>query len=112
MGKTEEELKRSGIEYEVSRIGLASVSKARIINETQGLFKLISRKNDGVILGVQIISPFATEIIMEGAYLIANGIHVDEIVAMTHIFPTIAEGIKLVAQSRSRDISKMSCCME
>ncbi len=112
VGKTEEELKRSGIEYEVSRIGLASVSKARIINETQGLFKVISRKNDGVILGVQIISPFATEIIMEGAYLIANGIHVDEIVAMTHIFPTIAEGIKLVAQSRSRDISKMSCCME
>ncbi len=68
--------------------------------------------DDHKILGIQVISPMATEIIMEGAYILRNNMSIEDLVSMTHIFPTISEGIKIAAQSYSRDISKMSCCME
>ncbi|CAG1009673.1 MAG: hypothetical protein OIN86_11195 [Candidatus Methanoperedens sp.] len=29
-----------------------------------------------------------------------------------HVFPTMTEAVKLVAQSFRKDISKMSCCAE
>ncbi len=112
VGYSENELKQKGIAHESVEINLESVPKARIINETKGIYKLLFSADDHKILGIQVISPMATEIIMEGAYILRNNMSIEDLVSMTHIFPTISEGIKIAAQSYSRDISKMSCCME
>ena len=112
VGYSESELRQKNISYESVQIGIESVPKARIINENKGIYKLLFAADNHEILGVQVISPMATEIIMEGSYILRNKMTLEDLVSMTHIFPTISEGIKIAAQSYSRDISRMSCCME
>ena len=40
------------------------------------------------------------------------GFFLDDIIDTVHVFPTLSEGIKRVAQAFTRDISVMSCCVE
>jgi len=64
------------------------------------------------IRGVHVVSPYASEIIIEGVYAVKLGLTVEDIIDTVHVFPTISESIKLAAQSFRRDISMMSCCVE
>jgi mercuric reductase len=40
------------------------------------------------------------------------GLSVDDLVDTVHVFPTFSEGIKRAAQAFSRDVTRMSCCVE
>ena len=40
------------------------------------------------------------------------GLTVDDIIDTLHVFPTLSEGIKRVAQAFTRDVSVMACCVE
>jgi len=40
------------------------------------------------------------------------GLRIDDIIETVHVFPTLSEGIKQVAQAFTRDVSVMSCCVE
>jgi len=40
------------------------------------------------------------------------GLTVDKLIDTVFVFPTFSEGIKRVAQSFTRDLSTMSCCVE
>ena len=37
---------------------------------------------------------------------------IDDIIDTVHVFPTLSEGIKRVAQAFTRDVSAMACCVE
>jgi len=58
------------------------------------------------------LSPYASEVIMEGAIAVKRRMTLEELVNTTHVFPTVAEAIKIAGQSFIRDPSRMSCCME
>ena len=58
------------------------------------------------------MAPNATDIITEGSYAVRNGYTIDDIIATSHIFPSMSEGVKLAAQSFIRDLSKMARCVE
>jgi len=91
---------------------LKNLTKASIEGETDGLIKIIADKNTHKIVGMHIMSPSATDIITEGAYVIKYGLTYEDIISTSHIFPSFSEGVKLASQSFVRDISKMSCCVE
>ncbi|MHB1709132.1 MAG: mercury(II) reductase [Thermoplasmataceae archaeon] len=93
-------------------VRLESVPKARILRNTKGAFKIVADAQTGKIVGVHAVSPYAAEFIIEGVYAIKFGLTYEKLIENSHVFPTVAEGIKLTAQSFTRDISKMSCCME
>ena len=93
-------------------IHLSSVTKATITGEADGIIKIIAEPNSGRVVGVQAMSPNATDFISEAAFIMRNNLTVDDIVNTTHIFPSFSEGVKITAQSFFRDISKMSCCVE
>ncbi|MCL4307277.1 MAG: FAD-containing oxidoreductase, partial [Candidatus Thermoplasmatota archaeon] len=63
-------------------------------------------------VGVHAVSPYAAEFIMEGVIAVKQGMTFNDIIENSHIFPTVSESIKLAAQSFTRDLSMMSCCME
>lgn len=90
---------------------VSTVAKARIIRKESGIIKMVVDKGKR-IRGVHIVSPYASEIIIEGVYAVKLGLTVEEIIDTVHAFPTISESIKLAAQSFRRDISMMSCCVE
>ncbi len=47
-----------------------------------------------------------------GVLAVKYGMTIDNIIDTVHVFPTMTEAIKLVAQSFRKDVSKMSCCAE
>jgi len=97
----------------VSRLlPLESVPRARIMRRREGMFKLVVDAETDKVVGVHALTPIATEVIVEGVYALKYGLTVSDIVDATHVFPTLSEGIKLAAQSFTRDIEKMSCCVE
>jgi mercuric reductase len=93
-------------------VGLDKVAKAEMLGETEGLVKLIIDPHSGRVVGLHVISPMATEYALEGAIAIKQGLKYNDIIDTTHIFPTLAEGVKLAAQAFTRSIDKMSCCVE
>ncbi len=65
-----------------------------------------------VIAGVHMVAPMAADLIHEATLAVKSKLTIDDIIDTVHVFPTMSEAIKRVAQSFRRDISKMSCCVE
>ncbi|HHV46841.1 MAG TPA: dihydrolipoyl dehydrogenase [Tissierellia bacterium] len=100
VGITEEEAKKSGIEYKVGKFMLSNNGKALIANEIEGtMVKIIADTKYGEILGMHIYGPRATDLIIEGALALRLEATVDEIVTTIHPHPTVSESIKEAALS-------------
>ncbi|MEM2923668.1 MAG: mercury(II) reductase [Candidatus Nitrosocaldus sp.] len=93
-------------------IKLDNVPKALILNEDEGLVKMVIDPSSRRIVGLHIAAYNASEYIIEGSLAIKLGLTIDDIINTVHAFPTLAESIKIVAQSFVRDIKMMSCCVE
>lgn len=112
VGYTEEEFMKLTKACSCRVIPLSSVAKARILRDDVGLVKITVDPNSGRIVGVHALSPYASEYIIEAAIAIRYGLSIEDLIDITHVFPTLSEGIKIAAQAFIRDISKMSCCVE
>jgi len=77
-----------------------------------GLAKMIIEKPSKRVIGFHMIGEYAAEIINEAALAVRLRATIDDIIDTVHVFPTMAEIIKLAAQSFYRDVSKMSCCVD
>ncbi len=112
VGITEEEEMRRLNTCACRTLEIAQVPKAQAIKETRGLIKMGIHPETQVILGVHMVAPMAADLIHEAALAVKFKLTIDDIVDTVHVFPTMSEAIKRVAQSFKRDISKMSCCVE
>ncbi len=93
-------------------VRIEQVPKARAIKETRGAIKMAIDPKTAVVAGVHIVAPMAADLIHEAVLAVKFKLTIDDIIDTVHVFPTMSEAIKLVAQSFTRDISKMSCCVE
>ncbi|MBP7497077.1 MAG: dihydrolipoyl dehydrogenase [Bacteroidales bacterium] len=91
IGMTEKQIKEAGIDYKISDFPLSANGKALTEDSYEGQIRLLSDKQYGEVLGVQIISNNATDMIAEAAaYMQLEGTIYD--VAQTiHAHPTISE---------------------
>jgi mercuric reductase len=64
------------------------------------------------VLGVSLVMRDAGEVIHEAAMALRFGATVDDFIDLVHVYPTMAEALKLVAISRYKDPAKLSCCAE
>ncbi|MEM3804105.1 MAG: FAD-dependent oxidoreductase [Conexivisphaerales archaeon] len=111
VGYNEEEFMRLTGSCSCRVVTLDKVAKAQMLGE-DGLAKLIIDPGSGRVVGLHILSPSASEFIIEGAMVVKYGLTYEDIVNMTHVFPTLAEAIKLSAQAFIRSVDMMSCCVE
>ncbi len=112
VGLTERETIEKGYECVCRTVEMSKVPKAITIRETRGLVKMVAENRTSRILGVHILADNAADIIHEGVLAVKHRLKVDDIIDTVHVFPTMAESIKLVATSFTRDIDKLSCCAE
>jgi mercuric reductase len=54
----------------------------------------------------------AAEVIHEAAMALRFRAKVDDFVDLLHVYPTMAEALKIVAIARTKDPWKLSCCAE
>jgi len=112
VGSTEEEYLAKTHACACRTIRMSLVPKAHVVNDTRGVIKMVIDPNTLKIVGVHIVSPLAAEMIHEATLAVKFGLTIDDIIDTVHVFPTMSEAIKLVAQSFRKDISKLSCCVE
>lgn len=112
VGMTEKQAEENGIECICSTIPMELVPKAIVSKDTRGLVKMVIDAKTERILGVHILASQGADMIHEGVLAVKYGLTIDDIIDTVHVFPTMTEAVKLVAQSFRRDISKMSCCAE
>ena len=111
VGYTEEEYLKETGRCDCRTLNFADVPKAAILRRTEGLIKMIVDPETKRIVGVHILAPHAGDLIAEAMVLLKNKNTIDDVTSALPMFPTLAEAIKIVAMSFTRDISKLSCCV-
>lgn len=88
------------------------VPRAKAIHNTRGIIKMVADADTDQVLGVSMVGPNAAEVIHEAAMGLRFGATIDDFVDMIHVYPTMAEALKIAAISRHKDPAKLSCCAE
>ena len=112
VGLTDREANEKGYKCACRTVEMSKVPKAITIRETRGLVKMVAENDTGRILGVHILADNAADIIHEGVLAVKYKLTVDDIIDTVHVFPTIAESIKLAAMSFRKNLDELSCCAE
>jgi mercuric reductase len=89
---------------------LEYVPRALVNRDTRGLIKLVADRNTGRLLGAHVIAEGAGDVIAAAVYALANDMTVAQMADLWCPYLTMAEGLKLAAQTFTRDVSKLSCC--
>lgn len=89
---------------------LTHVPRAIVNRDTSGLIKLVADRRSDRLLGVHILAHAAGEVIQAGVYALMAGLTTAEIAGAFHAYLTMAEGLKLAAQTFHRDVARLSCC--
>ena len=97
VGKTEEELKEAGIEYNVGKFPFSANGRARAMNKTDGFVKILADKTTDRVLGAHIVGPVAGELIAELTVLIEFGGSSEDLARVCHAHPTLSESVKEAA---------------
>jgi dihydrolipoamide dehydrogenase len=93
VGLTEAQARQAGADVKVSQFPFSANPRARILGETDGLVKLVCEAGTGVVLGVHLMGPHATDLIAEGALAVQVGATADDLAWTTHAHPTLPEAI-------------------
>ena len=112
VGMTEKEALAAGHSCWCSTVPMSLVPRAGAIRDPKGVIKMVADEDTGEVLGVSMVGSSAAEIIHEAAMGLRFRATVDDYVDMLHVYPTMAEALKIVAISRYKDPAKLSCCAE
>jgi len=97
VGKTEEDCKEAGIDYEVRSLPMAYAGRFVAENEgVDGLCKVLVHKKNRTILGVHMIGTYAGEIIWGAAEMIEMHLQVKHARQIIFPHPTVSEIIREV----------------
>jgi len=110
VGMTEQQAQAAGLETDSRVLKLEHVPRAQVNFETQGFIKLVAEAATGRLLGAQILSAEAGEMIQTAVLAISNQMTVEQLANQLFPYLTMVEGIKLCAQTFMKDVSQLSCC--
>ncbi len=100
VGLTEEQAKERG-EIQIGRFPFRGNGKALVLNEVEGMVKVISDKKFGEVLGVHIIGPHATDLIAEAVLGMTMEMTAEELAGAIHPHPTVSEAVMEAAMAIS-----------
>jgi dihydrolipoamide dehydrogenase len=92
-GKTEAEVKESGIEYKTGQFPFMASGRAKAMEQTTGFVKIISAKENDEILGVHIVGPMAGELIAEAVLALEFSGSTEDLQRTIHAHPSLAEAV-------------------
>jgi dihydrolipoamide dehydrogenase len=97
-GLTETEAKEQGIKVEIARFPWAASGRARTMDRSDGMTKLILEPETERVLGVGIVGPGAGELIAEGTLAIEMAATAKDVALTIHAHPTLSETIMETAE--------------
>ncbi|MBD8906679.1 dihydrolipoyl dehydrogenase [Methylorubrum zatmanii] len=97
VGKTEEELKKDGITYNVGKFPFTANGRAKANGTTDGFVKILADAESDRVLGVHIVGADAGNLIAEVAVAMEFAASAEDIARTCHAHPTLTEAIKEAA---------------
>jgi dihydrolipoamide dehydrogenase len=97
VGRTEEQCKEAGIKVKTGKFSFMANSRARAVENTEGMVKMIADAQTDKILGVHIVGPNAGELIPECVLAMEYGACSEDIARSCHGHPTLSEAVKEAA---------------
>ncbi|MGM7701004.1 dihydrolipoyl dehydrogenase [Pseudalkalibacillus sp. Hm43] len=91
VGYSEAEAKEAGFDVKASKFPFGANGRALSLNDAEGFMKLITRKEDGLVIGAQIAGPNASDMIAELGLAIEAGMTAEDIAMTIHAHPTLGE---------------------
>ncbi len=93
IGLTEQKARDKGYEVRVGTFPFSANPRARIMQESEGMIKIVADAKYDEVLGIHIIGPKATELILEGGMALALESTVEDIIHTMHAHPTLGEAL-------------------
>ncbi|MDL1943598.1 mercury(II) reductase [Chloroflexi bacterium CFX2] len=112
VGQTDEEVVGSGVRCWCGAIPLEYVPRAGATHQTDGIAKIVIDRDTEEVKGVSLVMPNAGEVIHEAAMAMRFHAKLEDFIDMIHVYPTMAEALKIAAISYFKDPAKLSCCAE
>jgi NAD(P) transhydrogenase len=97
VGETEEGARKKGIDVEVGRAFYKDNARGQIINDMDGLIKLVFEAPTRKLIGVHILGERATELVHVGQAVIAFGGTIDYFIQTVFNYPTLSDAYKYAA---------------
>ncbi|HLS61305.1 MAG TPA: dihydrolipoyl dehydrogenase [Virgibacillus sp.] len=91
VGYTKEEAKDKGFKVKSSKFPFAANGRALSLNDSDGFMNLITREEDGLVIGAQIVGANASDMIAEIGLAIETGVTAEDLALTIHAHPTLAE---------------------
>jgi len=92
VGLTEEQARQHG-NIKINKFDFLGLGTSHILGETEGLIKIISDMETGLILGASMVGPLASEIIGILTLAIKNKLTIKELSSTIFAHPTLSEAI-------------------
>jgi NAD(P) transhydrogenase len=111
VGRTEEELTRDAVGYEVGVSRYRELARGQILGDTYGMLKLLVSDEDRKVLGVHVLGTNATEVVHIGQAVMGFDGTVDYLVDSVFNYPTLAESYKVAAldaMNRLRAVERLA----
>jgi len=112
VGMTDVEANGAGIRCWCGTIPLELVPRAEATHQSNGIAKMVVNNDTHEVVGVSVVMPNAGEVIHEAAMALRFRAKLEDYIEMIHVYPTMAEALKLAAISYFKDPAKLSCCAE
>lgn len=112
VGLTDAEANARGHACRCSTIPMSLIPRAGAVRDTRGAVKMVMEANSGRVLGVSMLGVSAGEVIHEAAMGLRFGATAQDFIDLVHVYPTMAETLKIVALSFFKDVERLSCCAE
>lgn len=112
VGVTEAEAVAAGHRCWCTALPLDIVPRSGATRDPRGIVKMVADADTSEVLGVAMVGTNAAEVIHEAAMAMRFRATIDDFVDLLHVYPTMAEALKIIAIARTRDPRKLSCCAE
>ncbi|MBI2083315.1 MAG: mercuric reductase [Deltaproteobacteria bacterium] len=102
VGFNEREAKEKGIPYDLYSYSFNDLDRAVCDREEGGFIKILTEKGSGQLLGITIVGSHAGDLLHELALAMHQRIGLKKIASMIHVYPTLAEISKRIADTYQR----------
>ncbi len=109
-GLTEAEAIKQGFTIDTRVLDLENVPRALVNFDTHGFIKMVAERDSGRLLGVQAVAAEGGELIQTAVMALRARMTVQDIGNELFPYLTMVEGLKLCAQTFTKDVTQLSCC--
>lgn len=93
VGKTEEQLKSEGVDYQVGSFPFAASGRAKAKGDTVGMVKILRDKSNDRLVGAHLIGPSASELLGQSVLAMEFDATIEDIAHTIHAHPTLSEAV-------------------